>query len=213
MENKKIVPALLTDKRNKLIEMLEVCSGFCDFVQIDIMDGIFVPSSSLALKELKGVKCPVSAEAHLMVVEPLDWLEVFKSMGAEKIIYHFEIKKDHSALISEIKRNGFRAGIAVNPDTAIGDFEYLLEKVDSVLFMSVNPGFYGAAFIPKVLEKIKKFKTKYPHCLTGIDGGIKLSNIRAVMSSGVDYICVGSAILNSPDPKASYQELVNIANG
>ncbi|MBU1113146.1 MAG: ribulose-phosphate 3-epimerase [Candidatus Omnitrophica bacterium] len=208
-----IVPALLTDKKNKLIQMLEVCSGFCDFVQIDIMDGIFVPSKSLSLDDLKGLNIPVRSEAHLMVADPLEWLAAFKALGAEKLIYHFEIKKDHSALISEIKKNGLKAGLAVNPDTAIKDFEYLLDEVDTVLFMSVNPGFYGAQFIPGVLEKIKKFKTKYPDCLTGIDGGVKLSNARLIKSSGVDYICVGSAVLQSPDPQASYQELVKITNG
>jgi len=208
-----IVPALLTDKKKKLIEMFSVCSGFCDFVQIDIMDGIFVPSYSVTADNLKGIKTSLRSEAHLMVSEPLEWLSVFKSLGTEKIIYHFEIKKDHSALISEIRKKGFKVGVAVNPATAIGDFEYLLKEVDSVLFLSVNPGFYGAAFIPEVLEKIKKFKSKYPHCLTGIDGGIKLSNIRAITMSGVDYICVGSAIMQSPDPKASYRELAKVANG
>ena len=82
-----------------------------------------------------------------------------------------------------------------------------------MLFLSVNPGFYGAAFIPEVLEKIKKFKASHPAVRVGIDGGIKLSNLKAAKQAGVDDICVGSAILNSDDPQGAYKELVKIADG
>ncbi len=208
-----IVPALLTDKRDKLIEMMKTCSEFTDYVQVDIMDGLFVPSKSLSLQDLKGVKCPTRSEAHLMVSDPLIWLDTFKAFGAEKIVYHFEIAENHSRLISEIKNNGFKVGIAVNPPTKIDQFKSLLPELDSVLFLSVNPGFYGAAFIPEVLEKIKQFKAVCPDISVGIDGGIKLSNLKAAKEAGADCICVGSAILNSDDPQSAYRELVNIADG
>lgn len=209
---KPIVPALLTDQRDQLIKMLEVCKGFTDFVQVDVMDGVFVPSSSITASDLKGIKPAVMSEAHLMTVDPLGWLDVFKEFGSKRIIYHFEIEADHSKIIEEIKARGFEVGIAINPPTAIKDFIFLLDEVSVVLFMSVNPGFYGAAFIPEVLDKIKAFKKAYPDKVVGIDGGVKLENLKAVSDSGVDYICVGSALMKAPDPARAYKELLEKAN-
>jgi len=208
-----IVPALLTDKRSELSGMLDTCAKFTDYVQIDIMDGSFVPSNSLGIEDLKGLKSQVRSEAHLMVSDPLAWLDVFKEIGSERIIYHFEADADHSKVISEIKGKGFGVGIGINPGTKIDDFKILLDDVDSVLFLSVNPGFYGSDFIPEVLEKVKQFKDEFGAVWTGIDGGIKLSNIERVKATGVDYICVGSAILKNIDPKSAYQEFVTIADG
>ncbi|MCF7908687.1 MAG: ribulose-phosphate 3-epimerase [Candidatus Omnitrophica bacterium] len=208
-----IVPALLTDQKDKLIEMTEICSEFTDYVQVDIMDGVFVPSRSITIKDLKGVKFPVRSEAHLMVSDPLAWLDVFRKIGAEKIIYHFEIGGDQQALISKIKEEGFKVGVALNPPTNIDELKPILSDIDSVLFMSVNPGFYGANFIPEVLEKVKSFKSANQNIKIGIDGGIKLSNVKAAKEAGVDDICVGSAILKSDFPKKAYEEFVNVAYG
>ena len=107
----------------------------------------------------------------------------------------------------EIKGAGLEAGIAVNPLTKISDFKHLMDNVDSVLFMSVVPGFYGSQFIPEVLTKISEFKKLYQEKCTGIDGGVKLDNIARVAATGVDYVCVGSAILKAKDPKAAYLEI------
>jgi len=210
---KAVVPALLTDEREKFVKMLEVCRSFTDYVQVDIMDGVFVPSRSISAKDLKGLKPSLKSEAHLMVVNPLEWLDVFKEFGSNRIVYHFEIKADHLKVIDEIKNRGFEAGIAVNPATKIKDFEFLLDKISVVLFLSVNPGFYGAAFIPEVLDKMKVFKKSYPDKFVGIDGGIKLANARAVSKSGADYICVGSALMQAKDPKEAYRELLEKVNG
>ncbi|UCG35013.1 MAG: ribulose-phosphate 3-epimerase [Candidatus Omnitrophota bacterium] len=210
---KAVVPALLTDKREKFVEMLEVCRSFTDYVQVDIMDGEFVPSRSILAQDLKGLNPNLRSEAHLMVINPLDWLDTFKSFGASRIIYHFEIEADHFKIINEIKNKGFEAGIAINPSTEIKDFEFLLDKVSVVLFLSVNPGFYGAPFIPQVLDKIKAFKKLYPNKLAGIDGGVKLTNAEAVSKSGVDYVCVGSALMQAQDPQIAYKELLKKVNG
>lgn len=207
---KMIVPAILTESKQELIRMCALCSGFCDFVQIDIMDGRFVPSKSVIVADLTDLKLSVKSEAHLMVEKPLEWLEVFKKMGSKRIIFHFEVEEDHEKIINGIKNAGLQVGIAINPPTEISDFSHLLNKVDSVLFMSVVPGFYGAKFIPEVLEKISKFKKIYPEKCAGIDGGVKPDNIARVEACGVDYICVGSAILKAEDPKAAYLALEKI---
>jgi ribulose-phosphate 3-epimerase len=205
-----VIPALLTDKKNELKEMINICIEFTDYVQIDIMDGEFVPSRSIVIKDLEGLICPIRSEAHLMVKEPSLWFEPFKKFGAERVIYHFEIEEDHLVLISKAREMGLSVGIAVNPATELKEFEFLVDKVDTVLFMSVNPGFYGARFIPEVLGKIKKFKSKYPSKNVGIDGGIKLSNCFEAKASGVDYLCIGSAILESNNPGKAYGEFIKL---
>jgi ribulose-phosphate 3-epimerase len=208
-----IVPALLTSQKDELIKMTNLCAQFTNFVQIDIMDGEFVPSRSVAPQDLAGWKSPTKCEAHLMVNDPLVWIQAFKELGAERILYHFEIEKDHVQIIEKIKEAGLEAGIAVNPQTKIEEFQYLIDKIDAVLFMSVNPGFYGAPFIPEVLEKIKAFKEKYPAKLTAIDGGVKLDNFSQVKLCGVDIICVGSAILKAQDPAEAYEKFNKLLNG
>jgi len=208
-----IIPALLTSKREELIQMVNICAEFTDYVQIDIMDGEFVPSHSVTFQDLAGWKSPVRCEAHLMVFDPYPWLEVFKALGADRVIYHFEIKKDHKKIIAKIREMGMGVGLAVNPSTKINDFRYLVGELDTVLFLSVNPGFYGASFIPGVLEKIRNFKDEYPQKQAGIDGGIKQDNLLQVKETGLDYACVGSAILKSNDPAKSFGEFVKLFNG
>ncbi|MFA6282300.1 MAG: ribulose-phosphate 3-epimerase [Candidatus Omnitrophota bacterium] len=201
---KLIVPAILTESKQELIRMCTLCGGFCDYVQIDIMDGKFVQSKSVSAGDLKNLHLPVKSEAHLMVENPLEWLDVFKKIGSKRIIFHFEIKSAHEKIITEIKNAGMEAGIAINPSTEIKTLKHLIEKIDSVLFMSVIPGFYGSKFIPEVLTKISEFKRLYPYKCVGIDGGVKLDNMARVAASGVDYICVGSAILKAENPKTAY---------
>jgi len=208
-----IVPALLTDKKDELAVMVKLCSQFCDYVQIDIMDGKFVPSKSISIEDLKDFKAGVRCEAHLMVNDPLEWIEPFKIIGADRIIYHFEIEKDHNEIISEIKKAGLGVGLGINPSTKVDDFKSLADKVDTVLFMSVNPGFYGAKFIPEVLDKIKEFKRQFPAVSVGIDGGIKLDNMLSAKKAGADYICVGSAILKSSSPGKEYLKFSKLFNG
>ena len=208
-----VIPALLTSKREDLIQMVDVCAGFTDYVQIDIMDGEFVPSKSVTVEDLADWKPSIHCEAHLMVSDPYSWLETFKTLGAKKIIYHFEIDKDHKKIITKIREMGLGVGLAVNPATKIDDFRYLVGELDTILFMAVNPGFYGAPFIPEVLEKIKNFKNEYPQKKIGIDGGIKQDNLLQVKQTGLDYVCVGSAILKNNDPARSFKEFVKLFNG
>jgi ribulose-phosphate 3-epimerase len=167
----------------------------------------------VGMQDLLKIKPRTNSEAHLMVKKPLDWVETFKKVGSSRIIFHVEISENIPNIIKEIRKEKLQVGIAINPGTQIKDFSGLIDQVDVVLFMSVNPGFYGAAFIPEVLEKIKKFKKIYPDKTVGIDGGIKLDNIIEVKKSGADYICVGSAILKAASPEAAYQELVKKVYG
>jgi len=190
--------------------MLDLCAKFTDFAQIDIMDGEFVPSKSVTINQLKTIKTSIGNEAHLMVKDPLAWLEAFKAIKCSRIIYHFEALSDHGNVINEIRRQGLKVGLAVNPQTKISEFRSLVPQVDRLLFMAVNPGFYGAPFIPDVLSKIKEFKKAFPAVAAGIDGGVKKENLIDILKSGVDFVCVGSAILKAPEPQAAYNDLLKM---
>jgi len=205
----RIVPAILTSSPEEFLAFLKKAEEFSPHNQIDITDGKFVPSLSINIAQLESLNYQVKSfiEAHLMVEEPLSWLKPFYEFGAKRIIFHFEIRKDKEEIIREIRKSGLEAGLAINPSTQVKEFSYLVDKVDTILFMSVEPGFYGSKFIPNTLDKIREFKKFWPDKPIGIDGGINLSNLKEVASLGVDFICVGSAIFKSKDPKKSYQEL------
>jgi ribulose-phosphate 3-epimerase len=200
----RIVPAILANDAATLEKLVRVTETFTDFAQVDIMDGKFVPSHSVSYRDIAALQPRFNWEAHLMVQHPEDYLEGFKQAGAQKIIFHFEAKTEPEKTISLIKKLGMQAGLAVNPKTNIADFAPLVKKVGSVLFLSVEPGFYGAEFIPAVLDKIVNFRKAYPKMEIGIDGGVKEDNIKKIIRTGVDVICVGSAIFNRPDPISTY---------
>ncbi|MHB8105512.1 MAG: ribulose-phosphate 3-epimerase [Dehalococcoidales bacterium] len=207
VQNIRIVPAILANDALTLNKLVRQAETFADFVQIDIMDGEFVPSCSISFQDIAALKPKFKWETHLMVHKPENYLEGFKQAGAQKIVFHFEAKTEHEKTISLIRKLGMRVGLAVNPKTTIKDFLPLVKQVDSVLFLSVEPGFYGAEFIPAVLNKIVTFRETFPEMEIGIDGGIKENNIIEIARTGVNAICVGSAIFNRPSPAAAYRSL------
>ena len=209
----RIVPAILTDSPEALEKFIRLAEGFTDFVQIDIMDGEFVPSHSISFKDIAPLKPQFKWEAHLMVNNPENYLEGFKQAGAQKIVFHFEAKTNYVKVIKSAKMLGMKVGLAVNPKTPISNFAPIAAMVDSVLFLSVEPGFYGAKFIPEVLEKIVAFRKSFPKMPTAIDGGVKEDNVKEIARTGVNNICVGSAIFNQPDPAAAYRRFVELITG
>lgn len=211
-QNKQVVPAILTDNPQTLEALVRQTESFTHYAQFDIMDGKFVPSRSIVWQDIQRLSPGLDWEVHLMVAQPEDCFEGFRKAGARKIVFHYEATPSPQKLVREIREIGLQAGIALNPETPISAVMPLVPEVDSVLFLSVNPGFYGAKFIPEVLDKIRKFREAQPGCETGIDGGIKEGNIADIARSGVDVIYVGSAIFLQPDPAASFRRLVELAN-
>jgi ribulose-phosphate 3-epimerase len=203
----RIVPAILTDNALILEKLVRQAESFTDYAQVDIMDGKFVPSRSVTCAQVAEAKIKLAWEAHLMVVQPEDCLEDFYRAGAGKIVFHYEATPDPRKIIRQVRKLGTRVGLAVNPETEIAAFSPLVKDVDSVLFLAVHPGFYGAAFIPEVLDKIKEFRKAFPDIEIGIDGGVKEDNIVEIARSGVDDICIGSALFRQPDPAAAYRRL------
>lgn len=201
-----IVPAILSSNFSQTQAMVNSCREFAKLIQIDIMDGKFVASKSIGQKELSGLKVGFNSELHLMAENPFEWIEPARKINSQRIIFHLETKIDHRRLISEIKKNGIEAGISLNPDTPVDDLTPLIKSIDLVLFMSVYPGFYGADFVPKVLNKVKEFKKRWPGKKTAIDGGIKKDNFLKVKNAGLNQICIGSAILKAKDPKKAFNQ-------
>ncbi len=207
----RVVPAILTDDPIALGKMVLQTETFTDFAQFDIMDGRFVPSRSVSCKEIASLGTKLTWEAHLMVLHPESYLEEFQQAGAQKIVFHYEATPSPDQVIRQIKKLGMMAGLALNPESPVEAIRPLLGELDSLLFLSVNPGFYGAKFIPEVLDKIIAFRKIHPRMETGIDGGVKDSNIMQIAETGVNVIYVGSAILTQPDPVEAYRRLVRLA--
>ncbi|MDV2989435.1 MAG: ribulose-phosphate 3-epimerase [Dehalogenimonas sp.] len=206
----RIVPAILTDDSVALKTMAYMIKDVADWVQVDIMDGEFVPSHSINWQEVKATQMPFEWEAHLMVMEPGDFISGFKSAGAQRIIFHFEATHDPTGVITAAREQGVGIGMAINPETTVTQVAGLLPLLDSVLLLSVHPGFYGAEYIPEVLDKVGQLRTLVPDISISIDGGIKEDNILEVAASGVNDICVGSGIFRADDPAAAYLKFQGI---
>ncbi|MFZ3062851.1 MAG: ribulose-phosphate 3-epimerase [Actinomycetota bacterium] len=201
----RIIPAILANNFEDFQRMIREAGSFTDYVQLDFMDGKFVPSKSIDTSELAKVKTSLRTEAHLMVRSPEGFFDALKNFGVEKVLFHYEALSNPARIIKKLKDQGFKVGLAVNPETSVFDIENLAGEVDSVLFLAVNPGFYGKEFIPEVLDKVKELKRKKPHLDIGIDGGIKLNNVEKIMKAGADFACVGSAIFDTKDPAKSFR--------
>ncbi len=206
-----IVPAILTDDPKSLETMIRQAETFTNYVQFDIMDGRFVPSSSIGCEDIAALSTKLNWEVHLMVQQPGKYLECFQKAGAKKVIFHFESTPLPEDIISQARRLGLSVGLAINPDTSISAILPLVDEVDCVLFLTVHPGFYGSQFVTSVMDKMAQFHSTMPHVKIGVDGGIKGNNIARIAQIGVDFICVGSAIFLQTDPAASYRRLAALA--
>ena len=204
-EKMKIVPTILTDNPTDLLRMVRQAEQFADYIQIDVMDGVFVPSRSFSLKELGELKADLSCELHLMVKDPIASFASLNWQCLKRIIFHYEATDEQERVISAIKNRGLEAGLAVNPKTTFEEFDSLMPEIDAILFLSVDPGHYGSPFQPGVLDKIRAVRKAYPEKILGIDGGISLDNLKDVMDSGVNYASVGSRIFLHKDPAESYK--------
>jgi ribulose-phosphate 3-epimerase len=207
----RIVPAILTDDPKILETMLRQAETFTDYVQFDIMDGEFVPSHSIDCEHLAAVPTKLGWEAHLMVQHPEEHLDCLQKARAQKVVLHFEATASPEEVIAQARRLSLGVGLAVNPATPASAILRFADKVDSILFLTVNPGFYGSQFIPEVLEKITDFRKSRPDADIGVDGGIKESNVAQIAQLGVNSIYVGSAIFLQTDPAASFRRLTELA--
>ena len=206
------VPAILTDDPIVLGQLVAQAESFTDFAQFDIMDGKFVPSTSVTGDDIISLRTRLAWEVHLMVVHPEQCLEDYQKAGARRIVFHYEATSSPDAVIRKIRDLGLEAGLAVNPETPIEAIAPFAAMLDGVLFMSVHPGYYGAKFLPEVMDKVKAFRKQYPRMEIGVDGGVSADTIPVIVPAGADVIYIGSAIFRQPDPDEAYYRLNKLAN-
>ena len=215
----KIAPSILSaDFSNLAADIIKVEEAGCDLLHIDVMDGHFVPNITLGppiIKSLKG-KTTMPFDVHLMIENPDKYIRDFIDAGADIITVHSEACIHLHRTIQNIKALGAKAAVSLNPATSLTDIEYVLEDLDMVLIMTVNPGFGGQSFIPNMLTKIKKLKKmideKNLNVDVQVDGGIGPNNIHLVTEAGANIIVAGSAIFNSKDIKATVAQMRQNAN-
>ena len=196
-------PSILSADFSKLGEQINLLDeAGAQYVHIDVMDGIFVPSISFGLPVIKSIRSCTDRifDVHLMIEEPARYINEFAEAGADIITVHAESCKHLDRTVEMIKEKGLIAGVALNPSTPLSAIEYVLPKVDMILIMTVNPGFGGQQFIPYTLQKIKDLKDMLKK--TGnkadieVDGGIKTDNVRQILEAGANIIVAGSAVFS-----------------
>lgn len=186
-----------------------------EYLHFDVMDGMFVPSISFGMPVLKSIRSATSQvmDAHLMVQEPIRYVEAFKEAGADMVTVHLEACEDVRATLDKIKECGMRAGISICPDTPAEALEDYLAEVDMVLVMCVHPGFGGQKFIPESLEKIRclreMMRKRGLDTDIQVDGGIYHSNVREVLDAGANVIVAGSAVFKG-NPAENTEKFMEI---
>lgn len=213
----KIAPSLLSaDFANLSEEIRKIENGGADYLHLDVMDGFYVPNITFGppvIKRLRAVtKLPF--DVHLMIEKPERFIKDFVDAGADLITVHAEATTHLHSTIQEIKSYGIKAGVSLNPATPIENIEYILDDLDLILIMTVNPGFGGQYFIKSMEEKIKKMRKiideRKLDIILQVDGGVKLDNAKKIMDLGVDLLVVGSDIFQAEDVESRTREFKNL---
>jgi ribulose-phosphate 3-epimerase len=200
-----VAPSVLSADFGNLNQDVEaICQGDCDFVHVDVMDGHFVPNLTIGPVVVSAIAKSATKplDIHLMVENNSFFVDLFAPLKPKFISFHIEEEKHPHRLIQKIRGLGISPAVVLNPHTPPEAIEFLIEDIDMVLLMSVNPGFGGQKFIPSVVEKTKRLKAmieaKNPNCLIEVDGGVNDKNVKELESAGVDIVVAGSFVYNNP---------------
>ena len=213
---KKLAPSILSADFSKLAEEVAAIErGGADLIHVDVMDGHFVPNITygpVVMKSLLG-KTGLPFDVHLMIENPDAFLEDFMTPNTEYITVHQEACTHMNRTIQHIKSLGAKAGVSINPATTLATLDYVLEDVDMVLIMSVNPGFGGQKFIPSALDKIRALdeirKDEGLSFEIEIDGGANLDNVQEIAAAGTDIIVAGSAVFKTADIEETAKQFIS----
>ena len=209
-----VSPSLLSADFLHLSKDIEMVNrSQADWFHLDIMDGVFVPNISYGLPVVSQIKkiATKPLDVHLMIVQPERYVEAFHKAGADILTVHYETCTHLHRTIQQIKSQGMKAGVSLNPHTPVSLLEDVIEDIVVVLLMSVNPGFGGQSFIEQTINKVDKLKKlimeSNSHTLIEIDGGVNFETGKRLVNAGADALVAGSFVFNSPDPEANIKGL------
>jgi ribulose-phosphate 3-epimerase len=206
----KLAPSLLSADFAAIAEQIAMVEAAgADELHLDSMDGRFVPNLTWGMKIVGDLRrlTTLPFDCHLMIVEPERYVDAFRDAGADVITFHYEATPHQHRLLRHLRSIGARAGIAINPGTPVTMLADLIEEIDRVLVMSVNPGFGGQSFIERALAKVAEVRTlldaRNPACEIEVDGGIGLANLERAVLAGADVLVAGNSVFGADDPPAA----------
>ncbi len=212
-----VAPSLLSADFGDLKSDMDMINrSDCDWLHIDIMDGVFVPNISFGFPVLKYVAklCRKPLDVHLMIVQPEKFIHEVKALGAYSMNVHVEACPHLHRVVQQIKEAGMKAGVTLNPATPVSSLMDIIEELDIVMLMSVNPGFGGQKFIPHTLEKVRQLRKLIDesgsHALIEVDGGVNRETGKQLVEAGVDVLVAGSAVFKASDPLEEIKILKNL---